>query len=76
MSAPPPETRRPEGQVDPERENPVRAWATSARIAMVLAVVLIALFVLAILILDPDLLRRWLSVDETSRLFGGPTPSL
>jgi hypothetical protein len=43
---------------------------------MVLAVVLIALFVLAILILDPDLLRRWLSVDETSRLFGGPTPSL
>jgi hypothetical protein len=42
---------------------------------MVLAVVLIVVVILAVCVLDPDLLRRWLSSNESWRLFGGPTPS-
>ncbi len=42
---------------------------------MVVAIVLIVLFVLGACVLDPDLLRRWLSLNEAWRLFGGPTPS-
>lgn len=76
MNAQPPEARRPEGmQLDPEQEKLVGAPSKRARLAMVVAIVLIVLFVLGACVLDPDLLRRWLSLNEAWRLFGGPTPS-
>jgi len=76
VSSQQPEAGRPEGaQPEPEREELVVAPSKGARLALILAVALIVLFVVAVLVLDPDLLRRWLSVNETTRLFGGPTPS-
>lgn len=76
MSSQQPEAGRPEGlQPDSERAELAVAPSKGARLALILAVALIVLFVLAVVVLDPDLLRRWLSVNETNRLFGGPTPS-
>ncbi len=76
MSSQQPEAGRPETvEPGPEPEERVVVRSIRSRLAMVLAVALIVLFVLAVLALDPDLLRRWLSVNETTRIFGGPSPS-
>ena len=61
--------------MDQEDEQPGGARSVRPRLAMVLAVVLIVVVILAVCVLDPDLLRRWLSSNESWRLFGGPTPS-
>jgi hypothetical protein len=74
--AEPPEAEPPEAvRSDQETNESPRPWSSRTRMAEALVIALIVLLVWAILVLDPDLLRRWSSMNDAWRLFGGPSPS-